>query len=83
MLLANDRSDPSIIIIQKVLSRTRHKGLPTKKISYRCADNSGYVEKQTRNLTPQPPKLVGKGENSKPLSLLETGFPDKSEKSGV
>jgi len=32
------------------------------------------------NLTPQPPSLQGKGENSKPLSLqergLERGFPD-------
>ncbi|WP_242059024.1 MULTISPECIES: non-ribosomal peptide synthetase [Nostoc] len=39
-------------------------------------DNSGYVEKLTRNLTPQPPSLVGKGENSKPLSLQEKGFPE-------
>ncbi|MEH2375751.1 helicase-related protein [Nostoc sp.] len=28
------------------------------------------------DLTPQPPSLVGNGENSKPLSLQERGFPD-------
>ncbi len=43
-------------------------------------DFSRYVEKSTENLTPQPPSLGGKGENSKPLSLqergLERGFPD-------
>ncbi|MEH1900897.1 MAG: pitrilysin family protein [Nostoc sp.] len=39
------------------------------------------VEKPTRNLTPQPPSLVGKGENSKPLSLQERGFPDPVKKS--
>ncbi|MDF5734321.1 MULTISPECIES: M16 family metallopeptidase [unclassified Nostoc] len=39
------------------------------------------VEKPTRNLTPQPPSLPGKGENSKPLSLQERGFPDPVKKS--
>ncbi len=33
-----------------------------------------YVENPTRNLTPQPPSLLGKGENSKPLSLQERGL---------
>jgi hypothetical protein len=50
-------------------------------------DNSDHVEKQTRNLTPQPPSLVGKGENSKPLSLQERGmearFSRFREKSGI
>ncbi|MDZ8088896.1 MAG: ribosome assembly protein 4, partial [Nostoc sp. DedQUE12b] len=40
---------------------------------------SPNLEKLTRNLTPQPPSLLGNGENSKPLSLqergLERGFP--------
>ncbi|MHC5595467.1 MAG: M16 family metallopeptidase [Nostoc sp.] len=60
--------------------------IPKKVRSEELADFSRYVEKQTRNLTPQPPSLVGKGENSKPLSLqergLERGFPDpvKSQK---
>jgi len=39
------------------------------------------------NLTPQPPSLQGKGENSKPLSLqergLERGFPDSVYLGGV
>ncbi|MEO1560830.1 MAG: hypothetical protein AAFS12_14810, partial [Cyanobacteria bacterium J06632_19] len=43
-------------------------------------DFSRYVEKSTKNLTPQPPSLQGKGKKSKPLSLqergLERGFPD-------
>ncbi len=43
-------------------------------------DESRQVEKPTQNLTPQPPSLLEKGENSKPLSLqergLERGFPD-------
>ncbi len=51
------------------------------------SDNSGDVEKLTQNLTPQPPSLLGKGENSKPLSLqergLERGFPDEDEKAGL
>jgi hypothetical protein len=38
------------------------------------------IEEDDSDLTPQPPSLVGKGENSKPLSLqergLERGFPD-------
>jgi len=38
------------------------------------------VEKPTLNLTPQPPSLLGKGENLKPLKKQERGFPDKSEK---
>ncbi|WP_442944665.1 M16 family metallopeptidase [Nostoc sp.] len=60
--------------------------LPKKVRSEELADFSRYVEKQTRNLTPQPPSLPGKGENSKPLSLqergLERGFPHpvKSQK---
>jgi signal transduction histidine kinase len=41
------------------------------------SDVSRYVE---QDLTPQPPSLQGKGENSKPLSLqergLERGFPE-------
>ncbi|MEH1913162.1 DUF559 domain-containing protein [Nostoc sp.] len=44
---------------------------------------SRHVEKQTRNLTPQPPSLLEKGENSKPLSLqergLERGLPQDSK----
>ncbi len=50
------------------------------------SDFSHYLENPTRNLTPQPPSLRGKGENSKPLSLqergLERGFSDtfKSQK---
>ncbi|MFP4411202.1 hypothetical protein [Coleofasciculus sp.] len=44
-------------------------------------------EKLTSNLTPQPPSLQGKGENSKPLSLqergLERGFPDSVYPGGV
>ncbi|MHC5775152.1 WD40 domain-containing protein [Nostoc sp.] len=35
-------------------------------------DFSPHVE----NLTPQPLSLIGKGENSKPLSLQERGFPE-------
>ncbi|MEH2291656.1 nSTAND1 domain-containing NTPase, partial [Nostoc sp.] len=46
-------------------------------------DFSGNV---AQNLTPQPPSLLGKGENSKPLSLqergLERGFPDLIDFSG-
>ncbi|MEH2311445.1 MAG: ribosome assembly protein 4, partial [Nostoc sp.] len=42
-------------------------------------DFSPNLEKLKRNLTPQPPSLLGNGENSKPLSLqergLERGFP--------
>ncbi|MEH1844713.1 MAG: ribosome assembly protein 4, partial [Nostoc sp.] len=42
-------------------------------------DFSPNLENLTRNLTPQPPSLLGNGENSKPLSLqergLERGFP--------
>ncbi|BAB74264.1 asr2565 [Nostoc sp. PCC 7120 = FACHB-418] len=45
-----------------------------------CSNFSRHVEKLTPNLTPQPPSLPGKGEQSKPLSLqgrgLERGFPD-------
>ncbi|WP_414584071.1 adenylate/guanylate cyclase domain-containing protein [Scytonema sp. PCC 10023] len=45
-----------------------------------AADFSRHVEKPTQNLTPQPPSLKGKGENSKPLKKqergLERGFPD-------
>ncbi|MBS9388808.1 MAG: PD-(D/E)XK nuclease family protein [Dolichospermum sp. WA123] len=50
------------------------------------SDFSHYLENPTRNLTPQPPSLRGKGENSKPLSWqergLERGFSDtfKSQK---
>jgi len=33
------------------------------------------VERATLDLTPQPPSLAGKGENSKPLSFKERGFP--------
>ena len=44
------------------------------------SDFSRHVEKPTRNLTPQPPSVKGKRENSKPLSLqergLERGFPE-------
>ncbi|MCC5608811.1 chemotaxis protein CheW [Nostoc sp. CHAB 5834] len=47
--------------------------------------DSRYVEKPTRNLTPQPPSLQGKGENSKPLSCKERGFRDpvKSQVDGA
>ncbi|MEH2276781.1 MAG: ribosome assembly protein 4, partial [Nostoc sp.] len=42
-------------------------------------DFSPNLEKLKRNLTPQPPSLLGNGDNSKPLSLqergLERGFP--------
>nr|MDZ8045005.1 ribosome assembly protein 4 [Nostoc sp. DedQUE02] len=42
-------------------------------------DFSPNLENLTRNLTPQPPFLLGNGENSKPLSCkergLERGFP--------
>ncbi|MFS0516294.1 phospholipase D-like domain-containing protein [Nostoc sp. UIC 10607] len=34
------------------------------------------TEDDDSDLTPQPPSLLGKGENSKPLSLQERGFPD-------
>ncbi|MEH2321465.1 MAG: hypothetical protein V7K24_31205 [Nostoc sp.] len=34
------------------------------------------MEEDDSDLTPQPPSLVGNGENSKPLSLQERGFPD-------
>jgi len=40
------------------------------------ADFSHYTEKSRLDLIPQPPSLQGKGENSKPLSLQERGFPD-------
>uniref|UniRef100_UPI00186624F8 endonuclease domain-containing protein n=1 Tax=Nostoc sp. MG11 TaxID=2721166 RepID=UPI00186624F8 len=48
------------------------------------SDFSRCIEKQTRDLTPQTPSsLLGKGENSKPLSLqergLERGFPEESK----
>jgi hypothetical protein len=36
-------------------------------------DFSRHVEKSTPNLTPQPPSLPGKGEQSKPLSLQGRG----------
>ncbi|WP_118163931.1 hypothetical protein [Nostoc sphaeroides] len=39
-------------------------------------DFSHHLEKLRRNLTPQPPSLLGKGENSKPMSLQERGFPE-------
>ncbi|KAB8321303.1 helix-turn-helix transcriptional regulator [Tolypothrix campylonemoides VB511288] len=39
-------------------------------------DFSRHVEKPTQNLTPQPPSLLGNGENSKPLKKQERGFPD-------
>ncbi|MDZ8088734.1 MAG: helicase-related protein [Nostoc sp. DedQUE12b] len=34
------------------------------------------TEDDDSDLTPQPPSLLGNGENSKPLSLQERGFPD-------
>jgi len=44
------------------------------------------VEKPTLNLTPQPPSLLGKGENSKPLSRVGERFGERfstsSEKLG-
>ncbi|HYW18508.1 MAG TPA: tetratricopeptide repeat protein [Nodularia sp. (in: cyanobacteria)] len=39
-------------------------------------DFSTWREKSMGNLTPQPPSLQGKGENSKPLSCKERGFSD-------
>ncbi|MEI1373378.1 hypothetical protein PQG02_12865 [Nostoc sp. UHCC 0926] len=46
------------------------------KTTDNLTDNSGDVEKLTLNLTPQPPSLQGKGENSKSLLLQERGFPE-------
>jgi len=37
------------------------------------SDFSRHVEKLTIDLTPQPPSLVGKGEELKPLSLQGRG----------
>ncbi|MEH2058557.1 MAG: ATP-binding protein [Nostoc sp.] len=48
----------------------------TNNIQEGHSDFSRHVEKKRQNLTPQPPSLQGKGENSKPLSLQERGFPD-------
>ncbi|BAZ25125.1 hypothetical protein NIES4073_60290 [Kalymmatonema gypsitolerans NIES-4073] len=38
------------------------------------SDFSRHVEKPTRNLTPQPPSLKGKGENLKPLPYKGRGL---------
>jgi hypothetical protein len=50
------------------------------KISVNEPDFSRHVEKSTLDLTPQPHREQGQGENSKPLSCqergLERGFPD-------
>ncbi|GAX39896.1 hypothetical protein NIES4075_08580 [Tolypothrix sp. NIES-4075] len=52
----------------------------SQQVLFWQADFSGHVEKPTPNLTPQPPSLKGKGENSKPLKKqergLERGSPD-------
>ncbi|MBW4572612.1 MAG: tetratricopeptide repeat protein [Tolypothrix carrinoi HA7290-LM1] len=45
-----------------------------KKWNEQYADYRKGKDKQTSNLTPQPPSLQGKGEKSKPLSLQERGL---------
>jgi hypothetical protein len=41
------------------------------------ADFSRHVEKSSRDLTPFPPSLLGKGENSKPLSRVGERFGER------
>ncbi|AUB41567.1 cheW, purine-binding chemotaxis protein CheW [Nostoc flagelliforme CCNUN1] len=68
----------TVIDLQRRLEMSEPQTQSTTKLV--DEPDSRYVEKPTRNLTPQPPSLVGKGENSKPLSLQERGmevrFPD-------
>ncbi|MEA5623593.1 chemotaxis protein CheW [Nostoc sp. UHCC 0251] len=58
------------------LQRRLEMSEPQTQLATELVDepDSRYVEKPTRNLTPQPPSLQGKGENSKPLSLQERGM---------
>jgi len=71
----------TVIDLQRRLEMSEPQTQSTTKLV--DEPDSRYVEKSTRNLTPQPPSLVGKGENSKPLSLqergLERGFPDPAK----
>ena len=68
----------TVIDLQRRLEMSEPQTQSTTKLV--DEPDSRYVEKPTRNLTPQPPSLPGKGENSKPLSLQERGmevrFPD-------
>jgi WD40 repeat protein len=52
-------------------------------LSNAAPDNSGDVKNLTRNLTPQPHSLLGKGENAKPLSFQKRGFPDPLKSQNV
>ncbi|KAB8320675.1 hypothetical protein SD81_003675 [Tolypothrix campylonemoides VB511288] len=45
-----------------------------KSVSLNLTDFSRHLEKRTQNLTPQPPSLLGKGENLKPLKKQERGL---------
>ena len=69
----------TVIDLQRRLEMSEPQTQSTTKLVDE-PDFSRYVEKPTRNLTPQPPSLLALGENSKPLSLQERGmevrFPD-------